>query len=63
MFDGELIYVFASYNSGENAIKDFLEKNNPKDLAEFIEFYPYDETRDYTKKVLRNYIIYKALGE
>ncbi|MGB9766677.1 MAG: lytic transglycosylase domain-containing protein [Sulfurihydrogenibium sp.] len=63
MFDGELIYVFASYNSGENAVKKFLEKNNPKDLAEFIEFYPYDETRDYTKKVLRNYIIYKALGD
>ncbi|WP_297888202.1 lytic transglycosylase domain-containing protein [Sulfurihydrogenibium sp.] len=63
MFNGELVYVFASYNSGENAVKKFLDKNKPQDLAEFIEFYPYDETRDYVKKVLRNYIIYKSIGE
>lgn len=63
MFGGELVYVFASYNSGENAVKRFLDNSKPKDLAEFIEIYPYDETRDYIKKVLRNYIIYKSLGE
>ncbi len=63
MFNGDLVYVFASYNSGENAVKRFLEKNNIQDIAEFIELYPYEETRDYVKKVLRNYIIYKGLGE
>ncbi|WP_037919627.1 lytic transglycosylase domain-containing protein [Sulfurihydrogenibium subterraneum] len=63
MFDGELIYVFASYNSGENAVKKFIENKKPRDLAEFIEMYPYDETRDYVKKVLRNYVIYEALEE
>jgi len=59
MFSGNLVYVFASYNSGEGAVKRFLDKNNIKDEAEFIEFYPYQETRDYVKKVLRNYAIYK----
>ncbi|MFN4305844.1 lytic transglycosylase domain-containing protein [Sulfurihydrogenibium azorense] len=63
MFDGELVYVFASYNSGEGAVKRFIENRRPKDLAEFIELYPYDETRDYVKKVLRNYVIYDALEE
>lgn len=58
MFDGNIIYISASYNSGENAVKRFLEKNYIKDEGEFIEFYPFSETRDYVKKVLRNYIIY-----
>jgi len=59
MFNGNLVFVFASYNSGETAVKKFIDKNNIKDEAEFIEFYPYQETRDYVKKVLRNYIIYR----
>jgi soluble lytic murein transglycosylase len=59
MFNRNLVYVFASYNSGETAVKKFIDKNNIKDEAEFMEFYPYQETRDYVKKVLRNYVIYK----
>ncbi|MCX7760101.1 MAG: lytic transglycosylase domain-containing protein [Hydrogenothermaceae bacterium] len=55
------VYMIASYNSGENAVKNFLEKNKITDIAEFIELYPYEETRDYVKKVLRNYIIYKSM--
>ncbi len=58
MFNGNVVYISASYNSGETAVKRFLEKNSIKDEGEFIEFYPFSETRDYVKKVLKNYIIY-----
>lgn len=58
MFNGNVVYISASYNSGENAVKRFLEKNSIKDEGEFIEFYPFSETRNYVKKVLKNYIIY-----
>ncbi|MEJ5172441.1 MAG: lytic transglycosylase domain-containing protein [Hydrogenothermaceae bacterium] len=61
LWKGDIVYMISSYNSGENAVKKFLENNNITDIAEFVEFYPYAETRDYVKKVLRNYIIYRSL--
>ena len=32
-------------------------------MDEFIEHIPFPETRDYAKKVVRNYAIYKSLYE
>ncbi|MEZ0323756.1 MAG: lytic transglycosylase domain-containing protein [Hydrogenothermaceae bacterium] len=61
LWNGDIVYMIASYNSGENAVKKFLEKNSITDIAEFVELYPYEETRDYLKKVLKNYIIYRSL--
>lgn len=61
LWKGNEIYMIASYNAGENAVKKFLENNKIEDPAEFIEFFPYKETRDYVKNVIRNYVIYKGL--
>lgn len=63
IWNGNLIYMIASYNAGENAVKRFLENSKVEDPAEFIELFPYKETRDYVKKVLKNYIIYSSIGE
>lgn len=61
LWNGNLIYIVASYNAGENAVKKFLESNNIEDPVEFVELFPYRETRDYVQKVIRNYIIYSSL--
>lgn len=63
IWNGNIIYIIASYNAGENAVKRFLDKSNIEDPAEFIELFPYRETRDYVKKVLRNYMIYDSMEQ
>lgn len=59
---GDLILAAASYNASERAIQGWLRTRFLGDPTEFIEDIPYNETRDYVKLVLRNFITYKALG-
>ncbi len=59
---GNLFYAIASYNAGPTAVKRFLEKNKSLSPEEFAEFFPYDETRGYIKKVYRNFVIYNQLN-
>ena len=63
MFDGNIFYAVASYNGGATNVKKTLKRFNPKNIAEFVEIHPFDETRDYVKKVYTNYVIYKKLSE
>jgi len=53
-------YIIAAYNAGEKAVDLWLQ-NNYRDADEFIEDIPYNETRDYVKKVLRTYYILRSL--
>lgn len=48
----------ASYNASENAIAGWLKLRYREDVLEFIEEVPYEETRNYIKLVLRNYVFY-----
>ncbi|WP_456403141.1 lytic transglycosylase domain-containing protein [Persephonella sp.] len=57
-FKGNLFHGIASYNGGEVIVKKVLKNNTFRDIAEFIEYIPYNETRNYVKKVYRNFIIY-----
>jgi len=55
LWDGDIVKVIASYNAGQGAVKGW------KDYADhflFIETIPYEETRDYVKKVLTYLYIY-----
>ena len=60
-FNDNLVYAIASYNAGPEAVERWKKWGNklPPDL--FIELIPYDETRDYVKKVLRSYWVYRKL--
>jgi len=53
----------AAYNAGENILRKWLSESNHKGIEEFIEDIPYQETRNYVKKVLKSYWQYKALYE
>ncbi len=56
-FDSVPIAV-AAYNAGADAVKGWLAAGNYKSTDEFIEDIPYDETRNYVKKVLTSYFEY-----
>ncbi len=51
--------AIAAYNAGEHVVRDWLKSNNYKTAEEFIEDIPYDETRNYVKKVLLSYLQYQ----
>ncbi|HCL80849.1 MAG TPA: hypothetical protein DHW81_01010 [Nitrospiraceae bacterium] len=50
--------AIAAYNAGEDAVKEWLRKNTYSTIDEFIEDIPYDETRNYVKRVLTTYFEY-----
>ena len=60
-YDGDVIYSIAAYNAGSSAVERW--KKNLKGLAkdEFIESIPYQETRDYVKKVYASAATYRQL--
>ncbi len=55
------LYVVTAYNGGEGAAGKWTKKFNGEDYDEFIEDIPYDETRNYVKKVFRTYQMYKKI--
>jgi soluble lytic murein transglycosylase len=60
-FGGALPLVIAGYNAGENAVDRWLRERGTLDLDEFLETIPYDETRNYTKRVLASVFAYSWL--
>ena len=61
-YNGDFVLAVASYNASEKAIEGWLNTRYRGDTLEFIEDIPYDETRQYVKLVMRNYIAYQILG-
>jgi len=53
--------TIASYNAGEAAVERWLEERGAVDSDEFMELVPYDETRNYTKRVLASMFAYAWL--
>ncbi len=49
----------AAYNAGEHVVREWLKNGNYKSADEFIEDIPYDETRNYVKKVIVSYLQYQ----
>ncbi|CCQ91587.1 hypothetical protein NITGR_730045 [Nitrospina gracilis 3/211] len=63
MFGDNPVYALAAYNAGPNRVKKWREIRSSLGDIEFIESIPFNETRNYVKKVLRNFVIYKNLYE
>jgi soluble lytic murein transglycosylase len=60
-FDGRLEPAIASYNAGPSAVSQWLRgaPDSPED--EWVEAIPYDQTRNYVKRVLRSMRAYRVL--
>jgi soluble lytic murein transglycosylase len=60
-FSGSLPLVAAGYNAGPHRVQNWLRGFGALRMDEFIEHIPFVETRNYVKKVSRNYQIYRLL--
>ncbi len=57
-FDSHFIPAVASYNSTEKAVLNWINSRFHGDPVAFIEDIPYEETKNYIRLVMRNYIAY-----
>lgn len=56
-----MVGVIGAYNAGTGPIFNWYKTRPRKDVFEFIEEIAYEETRNYIKLVLRNWIIYQQI--
>jgi len=56
-----LALIAAAYNAGFKRTTRWWQKFGNQPLDVFVEFIPVNETRNYVKLVLRNYLYYKAM--
>ncbi|MBX9668859.1 MAG: transglycosylase SLT domain-containing protein [Candidatus Obscuribacterales bacterium] len=62
--DGNAMLAVASYNGGPNAAAKWLKQHQAAgidDMDAYVEDIPYDETRDYVRKVFAHYWNYEHL--
>ena len=62
--EGNAMYAVASYNGGPNAVAKWIKQHQAvgnNDLDAYVEDIPYDETRDYVRKVFAHYWNYEHL--
>ncbi|APS00396.1 hypothetical protein BCY86_06670 [Pajaroellobacter abortibovis] len=62
-FTPHLALMIGSYNAGENAVGQWLRRDFPLDTDLWIEHIPYEETRNYVKRVLASMGAYLFLYE
>jgi soluble lytic murein transglycosylase len=60
-YDGDVVLVAAAYNAGGAAVERWRKNMKGLKKDEFIESIPYQETRDYVKKVYASAAIYRHL--
>ncbi len=52
--------ALAAYNAGGSRVNGWIEENNYGSYDEFIEDIPFDETRNYVKRILSTYYRYQS---
>jgi len=60
---GSISAAIAAYNAGEERVREWLKKGAYRSPDEFIEDIPFDETRNYVKRVLTTYVNYLSLRD
>ncbi len=61
VFNGNMLFAVAAYNAGPTAVQTWQKKLSLDDLDKFVENIPYNQTRDYVKKVFGSYWNYKRI--
>jgi soluble lytic murein transglycosylase len=59
---GSYSYALAAYNAGEESVRMWQQNGNHKSADEFIEDIPYQETRNYVKRVITTFFEYKRVS-
>ncbi|HEX8947869.1 MAG TPA: transglycosylase SLT domain-containing protein [Dissulfurispiraceae bacterium] len=55
---GSIPLALAAYNGGEDMVNEWVRNGKYASIDEFIEDIPFDETRNYVKKVMTSYFEY-----
>lgn len=61
-FAGNVVYTIAAYNAGPPVVEQWAGAHRGRSQDEFVELIPYQETRQYVKRVLRSYKEYVRLA-
>lgn len=61
-FSGNLAQTIAAYNAGPVVVGNWVALHRSRSQDEFVELIPYQETRQYVKRVLRSYREYIRLN-
>ena len=61
-FDGRKEWMLAAYNAGPHRVKRWRKIPGSERIDVFIENIEFSETRDYVRKVMKNYWAYKLLA-
>lgn len=61
IFEGNVAISLAGYNGGPTSAKGWYETNGALDVDEFIEEIPFEQSRNYVKKIIRSYAAYEAV--
>ncbi|HEY6262608.1 MAG TPA: transglycosylase SLT domain-containing protein [Nitrospiraceae bacterium] len=62
-FSGNVMHTIASYNAGPIVVGSWIALHRGRSQDEFVELIPYQETRQYVKRVLRSYREYIRLDK
>ncbi len=62
-FSGNVALTIASYNAGPLVVASWMAQHPGRSQDEFVELIPYQETRQYVKRVLRSYREYIRLDK
>ena len=62
-FDNRIIYALAAYNAGPHRVDKWQNINQFDEDDLFVENIEFSQTRNYVRKVLRNYWIYEILSQ
>jgi soluble lytic murein transglycosylase len=60
-FHGQELLAFAAYNGGPHHVSRWLQGRGSLPLDLFVETIPFDQAREYTKKVYRHVAMYRAI--
>jgi soluble lytic murein transglycosylase len=60
-YNGDVVYSIAAYNAGAAAVDRWRKNMKGLKMDEFVESIPYQETRDYVKKVYASAATYRQL--
>lgn len=61
-FSGNVVQTIAAYNAGPVVVGNWITLHRSRSQDEFVELIPYQETRQYVKRVLRSYREYTRLS-
>ena len=59
-YRGRVAHAIAAYNAGPMRVDRWKRRHKDRPIDEWVEEIPFDETRDYVKRVLSGYIGYRT---